>query len=95
MENVSVISLPDCSKCEEIKAFLKEKNVPFVEKTLTTEIQTDLIMDNIYSNPPILIVGGKYFSYGDFKNDPIKIFDEINGYNGCISCPEASECYPK
>jgi formylmethanofuran dehydrogenase subunit E len=94
MEKVSVISLPECSKCEEIKSFLKSYDIPFTEKTLTSEIQTDLVMNDIYFDPPILIINNKYFSYKDFKNDPIEIFDEINASN-CNACLEKSSCYLK
>ena len=92
MKNVSVISLPECTKCEEIKAYLKESKIPFTEKTLNSEIQTNLIMNNIYYNPPVLVVGDKYYSYKDFQNKLISIVDDI--YT-CDSCPEASTCCQK
>lgn len=51
-------------------------------------------MNDIYFDPPILIINNKYFSYKDFKNDPIEIFDEINASN-CNACLEKSSCYLK
>lgn len=87
MVEISIISLPDCSKCEEIKSYLKEYNIPFTEKTLNSDIQTDLVMENIYYNPPILVVGDKKYSYKDFlakKEEILNIIPECSG--DCNSC---------
>ena len=92
MKNVLVISMPDCSKCEEVKSYLKEQHIPYTEKTLNTEINTDLVMNNIYYNPPILVVGEKYYSFKDFQNKLIEIHDDIYA---CVGCSEELKCYPK
>lgn len=73
-----MISLPDCPKCDEIKRFLTEKCIPYTEKTLNSEIQTDLVMKDIYFDPPILVIGNKHFSYKNFKNSPSDILAEVN-----------------
>jgi glutaredoxin len=89
MVEISVISLPDCSKCEEIKAYLKENNIPYTEKTFNSEIQTDLVMENIYYNPPILVIGDKKYSYKDFMAKK----NEILPCNlGCIGCEDSTCC---
>jgi glutaredoxin len=74
-ENISVISVPDCSKCQTLKDYLKENHIPYTEKTLNSELQTDLIMNNIYFNPPILVIGDKYYSFKDFENKKGDLFD--------------------
>ncbi len=52
-----IYSLPDCHKCEELKAYLKDKSIPFEAKWFDSEVQTDFVMRNIFGNPPILEVG--------------------------------------
>ncbi len=52
-----IYSLPDCHKCEELKAYLKEKSIPFEAKWFDSEAQTEFVMRNIFGNPPILEVG--------------------------------------
>ena len=52
-----IYSLPDCHKCEELKAYLNENSIPFEAKWFDSESQTDFVMKNIFGNPPILEVG--------------------------------------
>jgi glutaredoxin len=85
-KDILIISLPNCSKCDEIKSYLKKNNIPYTDKMLDTDIQTELIMNNIYSNPPNIKVDGKYFSYKNFKENPDSIFK---------SNDEESSCYQK
>ena len=51
-----IYSLPDCHKCEELKAYLKGKSIPFEAKWFDSEAQTEFVMRNIFGNPPILEV---------------------------------------
>jgi glutaredoxin len=55
-----IYSLPDCHKCEQLKAYLKDKSIPFEAKWFDSEAQTDFVMRNIFGNPPILEVGDRY-----------------------------------
>jgi len=73
-KNILVITMPNCSKCEDVKSWLKNANIPFESKMLDSELQTDLVMENIYYNPPVIKVGEKYFSYKDFQTKPLEIF---------------------
>ncbi len=52
-----IYSLPDCHRCDELKAWLKEKGILFEAKWFTTEAQTEFVMRNMFGNPPILEVG--------------------------------------
>jgi glutaredoxin len=54
---ITVYSLPDCPKCDKLKAYLKEKGFEYDAKWFDTEAQTNFIMKNIFGNPPILTVG--------------------------------------
>ncbi len=54
-----VYSLPDCKKCEQLKEWMKERNVSFEAKWFDTEAQTEFVMRNMFGNPPILEVGGR------------------------------------
>ena len=56
-QKASVYSLPDCSKCDELKKWLKKRNIDYEAKWFDTKAQTEFIMRNIFGNPPILEVG--------------------------------------
>jgi len=56
---ITVYSLPDCSKCDKLKKFLKSKNIDFEAEWFDTENQTDFVMMNVFGNPPILTIGDK------------------------------------
>lgn len=52
-----VYTLPDCHYCEFLKGWLMERRIEFEERLFDTEAQIDLIMRNVFGNPPILEVG--------------------------------------
>ncbi|MBS7620028.1 hypothetical protein KEJ21_05220 [Candidatus Bathyarchaeota archaeon] len=53
-----------------MKKHIKELGKSFEEKVFNTETQVELIMKNVFGNPPILEVGSKIFSSEDlFHND--------------------------
>jgi len=54
---VTVFTLPDCVKCDELKDWLQEKGVDYDVKSFTTEVQLEFLMNNMFGNPPILEVG--------------------------------------
>jgi glutaredoxin len=60
-----VYSLPDCKKCEVLKAYMKEKGIPFEAKWFDTEAQTEFVMLNMFGNPPVLVLGDKLASAED------------------------------
>ena len=57
-----VYSLPDCKKCEVLKAYMKERSIPFEARWFDTEAQTEFVMRNMFGNPPILEVGDRCVS---------------------------------
>ncbi|MCX6649397.1 MAG: hypothetical protein NTV61_08440 [Candidatus Bathyarchaeota archaeon] len=54
-----VYSLPDCKKCEVLKAYMKERSIPFEAKWFDSEAQTEFVMRNMFGNPPILELGDR------------------------------------
>jgi glutaredoxin len=54
---VTVYSLPDCPKCDKLKAYLKSRGIEFKAKWFDTEAQADFIMMNMFGNPPVLATG--------------------------------------
>ena len=56
---VTVYSLPDCKKCEELKKWLKESHIAFEARWFDSEAQTEFVMRNMFGNPPILEVDGR------------------------------------
>ena len=62
---VRVYTLPGCSHCENLKGWLKKNGVSYEEKLFDSEAQADFIMKNIFSDPPILELGAKVFTYDE------------------------------
>ena len=89
-KDILIISLPNCSKCDEIKAYLKENKIPFTDRMLDSELQTELVMENVYSNPPNVRVDGKYYTHKDFLANPELMF----GVESC-DCSEGCSCCQK
>ena len=56
---ITVYSLPDCPKCDKLKAYLKSQKIEFEAEWFDTENQTDFVMMNMFGNPPILSLGEK------------------------------------
>lgn len=54
-----VYTLPDCHNCATLKRWLEERGVAFEERLFDTEAQLELIMRNVFGNPPILEVGSR------------------------------------
>jgi len=56
---IRVYSLPDCHRCDELKAWLKKQDIVFEAKWFDTEAQTEFVMRNMFGNPPILEVADR------------------------------------
>ncbi len=61
-----VFTIPHCHRCEELKRWLRGRGVSFEERQLDTEARVELIMKNIFGDPPIIEVGSKTISYEAF-----------------------------
>lgn len=70
MSTVIVYTLPNCRKCLLLKEWLEEKKIEFEERRLNTEAQTDLIMENVFDDPPIIKMGDEILTPSSmFKDD--------------------------
>lgn len=54
MSEIRVYSKPGCPNCKKLKEWLSSRDFRFKDVTMTTDVSTDLIMRNIFSDPPIL-----------------------------------------
>ena len=59
---VSIYTLPNCPHCEALKGWLKGKSIEFEEKLFDTDAQVKFIMENVFSDPPILEVSSRIFT---------------------------------
>jgi len=59
MKSVIVYTQPGCKNCETLKSWLKAKKLKFKEKTFDTEAQVEMIMKNVFGDPPYLQVEDK------------------------------------
>jgi len=66
---VKVHSLPDCSKCEELKRWLTERGIGFEARWFDSEAQTEFVMRNMFGNPPFLEVGERAASSEELFRD--------------------------
>lgn len=67
---IVVYSLKNCSRCDVLKAALKDAGIAFIELSLNeTNVRADLVMNNItLSSAPAIQVGGLVFEYkGNMK----------------------------
>ncbi len=60
--DVIVYTQPRCKNCGILKKWLKSKKIKFEEKLFDTEAQTEMIMNNVFDDPPFLKVDGKVMS---------------------------------
>jgi len=73
-----VYYLPDCPKCEVLKAYMKDKAIPFEAKWFDTEAQTEFVMMNMFGNPPVLVLGERcasaeeMFPRGELNEDVVR-----------------------
>jgi hypothetical protein len=70
---VSIYTLPGCTHCEALKTWLKKEKIPFDERLFDTDAQVRFIMNNLFSDPPILEMSSRILT-------PDEIFrgEEVN-----------------
>jgi len=61
-DKLIIYTQPGCSKCDTLKEWFKNEGIEFEEKLFDTEAQTEMIMMNIFDDPPFLGVNGKVMS---------------------------------
>lgn len=64
-----VYTIPQCHRCEELKRWLREHGVNFEERLMDTEARVELIMKNVFGDPPIIEMGERVISYEGFFKD--------------------------
>jgi len=64
-----IFSLPNCERCEQLKKWMKEKGLYFYERKFGTRRQVDAIMQNIFNDPPLLMMKGHIFSPFNFDGE--------------------------
>ncbi len=62
VDKIRVYTLPNCPLCEKLKSRLKELGVEFEEVPFDTDVQVELIMRDVFGNPPLLEVGSRVAS---------------------------------
>ncbi|UCH56615.1 MAG: NrdH-redoxin [Candidatus Bathyarchaeota archaeon] len=75
---VRVYTLPDCPKCSVLKHQLEERRVEFDIRSLDTEAQLELIMKNVFGNPPILEIGESVLSSDELFHDEVLDEKKLN-----------------
>ncbi len=61
-----VYTIPQCHRCEELKRWLREHGIGFEEMTMDTEVRVELIMKDVFGDPPIIELGSRTTSYEEF-----------------------------
>ncbi|HUS78625.1 MAG TPA: glutathione S-transferase N-terminal domain-containing protein [Patescibacteria group bacterium] len=74
-----VYTLPDCPKCEKLKAWLSEKGINYDVKSFDTETQLEFIMKNMFGNPPILELGEAIASSEELFHEDILDVSKVKG----------------
>jgi glutaredoxin len=64
-----VYTIPQCHRCEELKRWLREHGMSFEERTMDTEARVELIMRNVFGDPPIIELGARTVSHEGFFRD--------------------------
>ena len=74
--DVTVYTLPGCEKCHTLIEYLKKRNINVEELPLDTDEKTELVMHNIFADPPIM----KYSKMGveTFVEKALFVDEELN-----------------
>ena len=78
--------MPGCEHCLLLKTWLKTHNIPYTELSMDTDAKTELIMDNIFSDPPVLKNGDRHLVkeeiFGDEKLREDVVLKFLNSEQG-------------
>lgn len=53
---MKIYSLPNCPNCDTLKGWLRDRGVKFEAALFDVKIHTDLVMKNVFENPPIILM---------------------------------------
>ncbi len=79
--DVVVYTQPGCAQCEILKEWLENVGIKFEERPFDTEVQAEMVMMDIFDDPPLLGVNGKVMSSSElFGPDGSVIESVIRGW---------------
>lgn len=64
-----VYTIPQCHRCEELKRWLREHGIGFEERLMDTDARVELIMRDVFGDPPIIEMGTRTVPYEAFFKD--------------------------
>ncbi len=82
MSDIIVYTQPGCPICDLLKEWLKNEGIEFEEKPFDTEVQTEMIMMDIFDDPPFLGVNGKVMSSSELFDPNGSVIE--SAIRGCI-----------
>jgi len=82
MSDIIVYTQPGCPICDLLKEWLKNEGIEFEEKPFDTEVQTEMIMMDIFDDPPFLGVSGKVVSSSELFDPNGSVIE--SAIRGCI-----------
>lgn len=58
MKKITVYSLPTCEHCQHLKAYLKEKNLPYTDLDVTNDAKNQQAMIKVSGQPgvPVIVI---------------------------------------
>ncbi len=77
---VIVYTQPGCKNCDTLKVWLKLEKIKFEEKLFDTEVQAEMIMENIFDDPPFLKVDGEIMSSTEMFETDGKIKPSVSEF---------------
>ena len=80
--NITVHSLPECPKCEQLKNALMDRHLEYTRLIMTSaESLTELRINGVFAlSAPVLQVGTTFFTVEDlFDGDTLKDLDQVEG----------------
>ena len=75
-EGITIVyTLPRCGKCDTLKKWLREHGITFQEKLFDANAQTNMIMRNVFGDPPVFKTANDEVIASDWsfdKNDNLR-----------------------
>lgn len=77
MGDVIVYTQPGCPMCDLLKDWLKSEGIEFEEKLFNTEVQVEMVMKNIFDDPPFLGVNGRVMSSSELFDPDGSVIESV------------------
>lgn len=72
-----IYTQPGCINCDTLKEWLKNKKIDFEEKLFDTEVQVEMVMMNLFDDPPYLGVNDKLIPSGELFDSDGSVIDSV------------------